>query len=70
MIVRFAALLTAVISHAEKGAPNNPPSLGFFPGFAGISLAALGVMALNLFIGISYAIKAGHRKWARRIVGV
>jgi uncharacterized membrane protein len=64
MMVRFAEHFTAIISHAGKGAPNNLPALGFFLGLAGIWLAATGVMALNLDIGIYHASKAGHDEWA------
>jgi len=64
MIVWFVVIFTTVISHAGKAAANNPPPLGFFLGAASIWLVAMGIMGLNLFIAIYFAIKAGRGEWA------
>lgn len=78
-IVWFVVIFATIIPHAGKTAANNPPPLGFFLGFAGIWLAIMGIMALNLFIAIFYGVKAGRGEWAaypligklaHRIVGV
>ncbi len=64
MVVWFVTFFATMVPQAGKAAANNPPPLGLFLGFAGIWLLLMGIMALNLFIGIYYGIKAGHGEWA------
>jgi uncharacterized membrane protein len=64
MAMWFVIFFATVIPHQAKPVANNPPPLGLFLGFAGIWLMLMGIMAVNLFIGIYYGIKAGHGEWA------
>jgi uncharacterized protein len=64
MIVWFVTIFSFAFSHAAKAAPQQPPSLGFFLGFAALWFVALGIMGLNLLIAIFYGIKAGRGEWA------
>jgi len=64
MIVWVATIFSFAFSHATKATAQQPPSLGFFLGFAALWLVALAIMGLNLLIAIFYGIKAGRGEWA------
>jgi uncharacterized protein len=64
MIIWFVTIFSFAFSHAAKAVSQQPPSLGFFLGFAALWFVALGIMGLNLLIAIFYGIKAGRGEWA------
>lgn len=77
--VWLVIIFVTVIPPAQNTPPKSAPPLGFFIGGFGLRLGMMGIMALNLFIGIFYGVKAGHGqwaaypvigRWAHRIVGV
>jgi uncharacterized membrane protein len=79
MIVWFFTIFFVVFSHAGKAGSPQPPSPGFFLGFAILWLSVMGVMGINLVLAIFYGVKAGRGewaaypiigRWARRIVNV
>ena len=61
--VWLVIIFATVIPHTHNAPPNSALPLGFFAG--GFSLwLGMGIMALNLFIGIFYGVQAGHGQWA------
>ena len=64
MIIAFIFMFSSIIAHPHQ-APNQAPPLAFFGAFGLVWLWGMGGFALNLILGIVYAIKASQGEWAR-----
>jgi uncharacterized membrane protein len=64
MVIAFIFMFSSIIAHPHE-APNQAPPLAFFGVFGLVWLWGMGGFALNLILGIVYAIKASHGEWAR-----
>lgn len=64
LIITFTFMIFAIAAH-PRGTPGEGPPLAFFGVLAFIWVWGLGGLALNLILGIVYAIKANHGEWAR-----
>jgi uncharacterized Tic20 family protein len=64
MVIAFIFMFSSIIAHPHA-APNQAPTLAFFGVFGLVWLWGMGGFALNLILGIVYAIKASQGEWAR-----
>jgi len=64
MIVMFIFMFSTIVSHPQ-GTPGQEPPFAFFGVFGAVWLLGLGGWALNVILGVVYAIKANQGEWAR-----